>query len=84
MAAIRRLPANPELGEFRIHATLAQLGIDRSPRTCGRILALHRALGAPLPTAATPHDARPITSSTTPQMLLRLTTTSGWQLSAVR
>jgi len=31
MAAIRRLQANPELGEFRIHAALAQRGIDLSP-----------------------------------------------------
>ncbi len=53
MAAIRRLQANPELGEFRIHAALAQQGIHLSPRTCGRILALHRALGAPKPAAAT-------------------------------
>ncbi len=60
MAAIRRLQANPELGEFRIHAALAQLGIDLSPRTCGRILALHRALGAPQPAAATPREAQPM------------------------
>ena len=61
MAAIRRLQANPELGEFRIHAALPQLGIDLSPRTCGRILALHRALGAPKPAAAaTPHEAHPM------------------------
>src|SRR5215211_4271352 len=60
MAAIRRLQANPELGEFRIHAALAQLGIDLSPRTCGRILALHRALGAPHPAAATPREAQPM------------------------
>ena len=58
MVAIRRLQANPELGEFRIHAALAQLGIDRSPRTCGRILALHRDLGAPHPAAAVPHEAQ--------------------------
>ncbi len=56
MATIRRLQVNPELGEFRIHAALAQLGIDLSPRTCGRILALHRDLGAPRPTAAVPHE----------------------------
>jgi hypothetical protein len=49
MAAIRRLQTNPELGEFRIHAALEQLGIHLSPRTCGRILALHRGLGAPKP-----------------------------------
>lgn len=60
MAAIRRLQANPELGEFRIHAALAQMGIQLSPRTCGRILALHRALGAPNPTASTPHAPRPM------------------------
>src|SRR5215213_5723218 len=60
MAAIRRLQANPELGAFRIHAALAQLGIDLSPRTCGRILALHRDLGAPLPAAAPPHETQPM------------------------
>jgi hypothetical protein len=60
MAAIRRLQANPELGEFRIHAALAQQGIDLSPRTCGRILALHRSLGAPKPVAARPHDPQPM------------------------
>ena len=60
MAAIRRLQANPELGEFRIHAALAQQGIHLSPRTCGRILALHRALGAPQPAAALPHDPQPM------------------------
>lgn len=60
MATIRRLQANPELGEFRIHAALAQQGIHLSPRTCGRILALHRALGAPQPAAALPHDPQPM------------------------
>jgi hypothetical protein len=60
MAAIRRLQANPELGEFRIHAALAQQGIHLSPRTCGRILALHRALGAPLPATALPHEPQPM------------------------
>jgi transposase len=56
MAAIRRLQANPELGEFRIHAALAQQGIHLSPRTCGRILALHRELGAPHPATVTPRE----------------------------
>ena len=60
MAAIRRLQANPELGEFRIHAALAQQGIHLSPRTCGRILALHRELGAPRPTASVPHEPQPM------------------------
>jgi hypothetical protein len=59
MAAVRRLQANPELGEFRIHAALAQRGIDLSPRTCGRILALHRELGAPRSTAA-PREPQPM------------------------
>ncbi len=42
MDAVRRLQKNPNLGEFRIHAALAQVGIHLSPRTCGRILALNR------------------------------------------
>lgn len=58
MAAIRRLQTNPELGEFRIHAALEQLGIHLSPSTCGRILALHRALGAPMPAVPMPHEPR--------------------------
>ncbi len=44
MEAIRRFQENPHLGEYRIHAALAQIGIHLSPRTCGRILALHREL----------------------------------------
>jgi transposase len=60
MAAIRRLQENPELGEFRVHAALAQLGIHLSPRTCGTILALHRALGAPHPSASAPREPRPM------------------------
>lgn len=56
MAAIRRLQANPQLGAFRIHAALLQQGTRLSPRTCGRILALHRGLGAPKPAAAVPHE----------------------------
>ena len=42
--AVRRLQQNPNLGAFRIHAALAQVGIHLSPRTCGRILATNRAL----------------------------------------
>jgi transposase len=57
MAAIRRLQANPELGAFRIHAALEHLGIHLSPRTCGRILALHRELGAPKPVGS-PREPR--------------------------
>jgi putative transposase len=44
MREVRKLQENPELGEFRIHAALARMGIDLSPRTCGRILALNRKL----------------------------------------
>src|SRR3712207_2439158 len=44
MDAVRRFQQNPGLGEFRIHAALAQIGIHLSPRTCGRILALNREL----------------------------------------
>jgi len=44
MAAIRRLQENPNLGEFRMHAALARIGIHLSARTCGRVMAMHRAL----------------------------------------
>ena len=44
MLAVRALQENPELGEFRIHAALKQLGIELSPRNCGLILALNRRL----------------------------------------
>ena len=44
MNEVRKLQENPELGEFRVHAALLQLGIKLSPRTCGRILALNRSL----------------------------------------
>ena len=54
--AIRKLQLNPELGEFRIHAALLRLGIELSPRTCGRILALNRKLyGLPGPSKQ-PHE----------------------------
>jgi hypothetical protein len=42
--AVRRLQQNPNLGEFRVHAALAQMGIHLSRRTCGRILDLNRKL----------------------------------------
>lgn len=44
MNTVRTLQENLELGEFRVHARLKQLGITLSPRTCGRILALNRSL----------------------------------------
>lgn len=53
---VRKLQVNPELGAFRVHAALLQLGIDLSPRTCGRILALNRRLyGLPGPSKQ-PHE----------------------------
>lgn len=44
MAKVKHLQENPELGKFRIHAALKAMGIEVSPRTCGRILALNRKL----------------------------------------
>jgi transposase len=44
MLTVKQLQENPELGAFRIHAKLRQLGIFLSPRTCGRILAANRKL----------------------------------------
>lgn len=52
---VRELQENPELGAFRIHAALKHLGIELSPRTCGRILEQNRALyDAPKP----PHEPK--------------------------
>ena len=42
--AVRRMQQNPGLGAFRVHAALEQMGMDLSPATCGRILALNRRL----------------------------------------
>jgi len=42
--AVRRLQENPNLGAFRVHAALAQMGVHLSPATAGRILALNRRL----------------------------------------
>jgi putative transposase len=44
LLTVKQLQENPELGAFRIHAKLRQLGIFLSPRTCGRILAANRKL----------------------------------------
>jgi putative transposase len=60
MRAVQKLQENPELGEFRMHAALLQLGIELSPRTCGRILALNRSLYLlPGPTTE-PHEPKPM------------------------
>ena len=44
MQEVKQMQINPELGEYRVSAALEQLGIKLSPRTCGRMLALNRAL----------------------------------------
>jgi hypothetical protein len=60
MVAIRELQENPLLGEWRMHTALAQIGIYLSPRTCGRIMALNRALyGLPRATPP-PKEPRPM------------------------
>jgi transposase len=57
---VRTLQQNPLLGEFRVHVALKALGIELSPRTCGRILALNRRLyGLPTPAKA-PHEPKPM------------------------
>ncbi len=59
LAAIRRLQANPELGGFRVSAALEPRDIFLSPRTCQRILALHRDLAAARRAPAVPREPRP-------------------------
>lgn len=41
-AAVRRIQENPALGEFRVRAALARIGIHLGARTVGRILAVNR------------------------------------------
>jgi len=41
---IRKKQENPLLGAWRMHAALLAIGIKVSPRTCGHIMAKHRAL----------------------------------------
>ncbi len=41
---VRKLQENPELGEWRVHAALKEIGIKLSARTCSRILQLNRNL----------------------------------------
>src|SRR5205814_3984411 len=64
IATVRKLQENPELGEYRIHAALLQMGIKLSPRTCGRILALNRELyHLPMPaTSGRPKKEFPFSS----------------------
>ena len=58
--AVRKQQVHPELGEFRIHAVLLQLGIELSPRTCGRILALNRKLYGLAGPSKQPREPRPM------------------------
>jgi len=44
MLTVKEMQENPELGAWRVHAALRQVGIHLSPRTCGRILAVNRKL----------------------------------------
>jgi putative transposase len=60
MEAVRKLQQNPELGAFRIHAALKQLGIHLSTRTCGRILARNRKLYGLRGHEAKPREPKPM------------------------
>jgi transposase len=60
MEAVRKLQQNPELGAFRIHAALEQLGIHLSTRTCGRILARNRKLYGLRGPEAKPREPKPM------------------------
>lgn len=60
MEAVRKLQQNPELGAFRIHTALQQLGIHLSTRTCGRILARNRKLYGLRGPEAKPRDPKPM------------------------
>src|SRR5215210_7442050 len=60
MNEVRKLQQNPELGAFRIHAALEQLGIHLSTRTCGRILARNRKLYGLRGPKAKPHEPKPM------------------------
>ena len=57
---VKALQENPELGAFRIHAALRQLGIHLSPRTCGRILARNRKLYGLTGPTRTPREPKPM------------------------
>ncbi len=60
MLAVKRLQENPELGAFRVHAALRQIGIEISPSTCGRILAMNRKLYGLSGPTATPKAPKPM------------------------
>jgi len=60
MLAVKRLQDNPGLGAFRVHAALRQIGIEISPSTCGRILAMNRKLYGLSGPTATPKAPKPM------------------------
>ena len=60
MLAVKRLQENPDLGAFRVHAALRQIGIEISPSTCGRILAMNRKLYGLSGPTATPKVPKPM------------------------
>ncbi len=56
---VRKLASNQALGAFRVRAALEQLGIALSQATCGRLLALNRALyGLDTPRSRAPKQRR--------------------------
>jgi putative transposase len=62
--AVRRLQENPNLGAFRVHAALKQIGVSLSRATCGRIMAVNRRLyGLQKPTGAGASKVMPFASS---------------------
>lgn len=60
IATVKELQENPRLGAFRLSAALRQQGIIVSQRTCGRILAKHRALYGRARPDPTPRDPKPL------------------------
>jgi putative transposase len=60
IATVQELQENPRLGEFRVAAALRQQGIYLSPRTCGRILAKHRALYGVARPAVVAREPKPL------------------------
>ena len=55
---VRKLQENPELGEWRVHAALKNIGIKLSPRTCSRILQLNRNLYGMKGPQKEPHEPK--------------------------
>jgi putative transposase len=60
MLTVKEMQENPELGAWRVHAALRQIGIFLSPRTCGRILAVNRKLYGLKAPARNPKAPKPM------------------------